>query len=330
MKKVFVFAAIAALVVSTITSCQWLNGGNNNNNNNENDEPVILEEPAKAANAIKIELTDVTPVDPGTEPGTGEQPAAQPYKEFEATEGGTFLINEVVKDDDGNEKEIYHSGPYTVVNKADGGIIYDCEGFGEVELVPRTSAARRYDIIFRPRNKAPVSASGTEVPTPPANTNNNSMTNIARTWTIDKTIISVSGGSASAGLGVAHPFTGLKVSEIVNYLNENGININKDLSGYNVTTVDFSKSNSIIFNFSGADPYVGTFTITSDNKITYDFSATSGDIPVINGSAIGTADFKNLDKPTDPAKCELTLTSTLDNNGTKYSAKVILNMTEKK
>ena len=96
------------------------------------------------------------------------------------------------------------------------------------------------------------------------------------------------------------------------------------------TPLDFSKANTLIFRFVNADPYVGTFTITSDDKITYTFSATQGDIPVINGSAIGTAEFFDLDSPNAPAKCELTLTSTLKNGNNSYNAKVILQMTEKK
>lgn len=257
------------------------------------DPPKFLEE------AVKMTVTD---------PSTG-------YDTIEMTESGLYVIR---------MSEQVLTGTYST-DKSGSLTTYLCDGFGKVEVNEVvTRADLPTQIVITREGRDPVTVEVTAVANTPAE--ESSLAKLCRTWIPEKTIISASGGDIPASLGVAHAEKGCDLPGIQNYLKNNGLTIDYDLTGYTVTDLSFTANGTIIVRFSGAEDFEGAFRLNQGDTFSYTFNGTEVGNPLFNGQANGSVLFE---QENNRKYCELTLNAQI-NAEKNYSGKLVLLLTEKK
>ena len=141
------------------------------------------------------------------------------------------------------------------------------------------------------------------------------LSNLNRSWTIDETIISVSGTGVDASLGVAKLFKGCSPNAIAEYVDSKGLDLEIPSTDYDVTQFSFDDTGKFTLYFSKHDPICGDFDLQS-NKLSYDFNAPSNDNPLLAVSASG--EFSVVD-----GRGRLEVDSTAKGEGHNYQLKII-------
>ena len=140
--------------------------------------------------------------------------------------------------------------------------------------------------------------------------------NLCRSWTIDETIVKVTGDGVDASLGAAKIFKGCSAHEIAEYMNSKGCKVEIPSKDSDVTQFSFDEAGGFVIFFAGVDPYKGNYTLNGNN-LSYSFEFYNDDDPVIAGSASGT--FKTVSK-----RGRLELNASLkDKNNDSYNVNVI-------
>ena len=223
MKKLIVFAAIAAMVIPFV-SC--------NNKIDYGDGPQAKIEKAKNADdAKKITVQ------------SGNDAYDQGYQQIEFTDGGRYIItrsSQKTKADDDTE---ILTGTYTVQNN-----VYVLAGFGSIEFGSNGS------FTIKLEGGVTVTGTGQEEPKLP---DNDFSRDIAHTWKIDGVDLSVVADGKNVGVIKPNGGCNLEVigQELLDQAKNLGVNVSVDLSklkGYNVVSLSFTSSNTFIVDFSGA------------------------------------------------------------------------------
>ena len=226
MKKLIVFAAIAAMVIPFV-SC--------NNKIDYGDGPQAKIEKAKNADdAKKITVQ------------SGNDAYDQGYQQIEFTDGGRYIItrsSQKTKADDDTE---ILTGTYTVQNN-----VYVLAGFGSIEFGSNGS------FTIKLEGGVTVTGTGEEEPKLP---DNDFSRDIAHTWKIDGVDLSVVADGKNVGVIKPNGGCNLEVigQELLDQAKNLGVNVSVDLSklkGYNVVSLSFTSSNTFIVDFSGAEPF---------------------------------------------------------------------------
>lgn len=224
MKKIIVFAAIAAMVIPFV-SC--------NNKIDYGDGPQ-----AKIEKAKYTEVAKKVTIKEGTASTT------QGIKEIEFTDGGRYIItrNQGTK----AEGDEILTGTYRIEN-----LIYILENFGSVEFGSDGS------LTIKLSNGDTVTGSYEEEDKLP---DNDFTRDIAHTWKIDGVDLSVVADGKNVGVSKPNGGCNLEVigQELLDQAKNLGANVSLDLSkfkGYNVVSLSFTSSNTFIVEFSGAEPF---------------------------------------------------------------------------
>lgn len=285
MKK-FIACALAALMIVPV-SC-------NKGNENKMDEP--------ATKALAQIITFNTPA------------VLDDYglKSIELSEAGRYivLLEPLPKAVACSDNHVIY-GTYTYTNGT-----FNLDGFGHV-----TINGNQITISTETAGGSPVTASATIKPTTTSDTPHD---NLCRNWKIGKTIIGISGGSFGQA-GAEKVFnSGLNMNEIITWT-EDYISLSAqekaDLLKYSVQEVCITGAGSLAVAFSQADPFVGTYSLTSTN-ISFGFDV--NDIPFVkNGKFNGTVTFEG-------STCKVTAKASMTHNDQDYNATLEMVLTEVK
>jgi hypothetical protein len=285
MKK-FIAWALAALLIVPV-SC-------NKGNENKMDEP--------ATKALAQVITFNTPAVLG----------AFGLKSIELSEAGRYIVllqSSVKAVASSDDLVIY--GTYTYTNGT-----FNLDGFGHV-----TINGNQVTITTETAGGSPVTATATIKPTTTSDTPHD---NLCRNWKIGKTIIGISGGSFGQA-GAEKVFnSGINMNEIITWT-EDYISLSAqekaDLLKYSVQEVCITGAGSLAVAFSQADPFVGTYSLTSTN-ISFGFDV--NDIPFVkNGKFTGTVTFEG-------STCKVTAKASMTHNDQDYNATLEMVLTEVK
>ena len=285
MKK-FIAWALAALLIVPV-SC-------NKGNENKMDEP--------ATKALAQVITFNTPAVLGS----------YGLKSIELSEAGRYIVllqSSVKAVASSDDLVIY--GTYTYTNGT-----FNLDGFGHV-----TINGTQVSITLETAGGSPVTASATIKPTTTSDTPHD---NLCRNWKIGKTIIGISGGSFGQA-GAEKVFnSGINMNEIITWT-EDYISLSAqekaDLLKYSVQEVCITGAGSLAVAFSQADPFVGTYSLTSTN-ISFGFDV--NDIPFVkNGKFTGTVTFEG-------STCKVTAKASMTHNDQDYNATLEMVLTEVK
>lgn len=285
MKK-FIAWALAALLIVPV-SC-------NKGNENKMDEP--------ATKALAQVITFNTPAVLGS----------YGLKSIELSEAGRYIVllqSSVKAVASSDDLVIY--GTYTYTNGT-----FNLDGFGHV-----TINGNQVTITTETAGGSPVTATATIKPTTTSDTPHD---NLCRNWKIGKTIIGISGGSFGQA-GAEKVFnSGINMNEIITWT-EDYISLSAqekaDLLKYSVQEVCITGAGSLAVAFSQADPFVGTYSLTSTN-ISFGFDV--NDIPFVkNGKFTGTVTFEG-------STCKVTAKASMTHNDQDYNATLEMVLTEVK
>lgn len=237
MKKLIVFAAIAAMVIPFV-SC--------NNKIDYGDGPQ-----AKIEKAKYTEVAKKVTIKEGTVSTT------QGIKEIEFTDGGRYIItrNQGTK----AEGDEILTGTYRIEN-----LIYILENFGSVEFGSDGS------LTITLSTGETVSGSYEEEEKAPSNDYNNAL---AHTWKIDRIDISVDADGKNVGVVI----DGCDLEKIAKDLIKKAkdtynveIDINlAALKGYEIKYLTISSYNTFMVEFTGADTFKGTMQGINGYKFNY-------------------------------------------------------------
>ena len=285
MKK-YIAWALAALMIVPV-SC------------NKGNVPQ-MEEPATKALAQVITFN--TPAELGS----------YGLKSIELSEAGRYivLLQSSVKAVASSDNLVIY-GTYTYTNGT-----FNLDGFGHV-----TINGNQVTITTEAAGGSRVTASATIKPTTTSDTPHD---NLCRNWKIGKTIIGISGGSFGQA-GAEKVFnSGINMNEIITWT-EDYISLSAqekaDLLKYSVQEVCITGAGSLAVAFSQADPFVGTYSLTSTN-ISFGFDV--NDIPFVkNGKFTGTVTFEG-------STCKVTAKASMTHNDQDYNATLEMVLTEVK
>lgn len=326
MKKTLIIAAALALGFPAFISCEdGLKPGG------DDSKEVVFDEPAKKADAVKVEIPSTVISDPSTAPVDKQ---GNTYKSFEVTESGIMVIEKITP-----EKEpIYVVGEVKDIErniKHDDypgmtGTRFISDVYGSVTVLTPTRA-ENVIILFAPKdnNGVVTSSSGNKSTTVNTGSNKTDSDNFCRSWVVTKTIVSVTGTGITASVGTF--FDGnFKAPEVAEWINKNVATV-KDLSiftGYNLDYVTFTEAGTAMVNFQGnaKDPFVGSWKSTGDKKIniTYDHPDVNKYVP---SGVAGTYEFVSVN---GVKMCILKVNASVStDSGSSYSAFVELRMTAK-
>lgn len=238
MKKLIVFAAIAAMVIPFV-SC--------NNKIDYGDGPQ-----AKIEKAKYTEVAKKVTIKEGTASTT------QGIKEIEFTDGGRYIItrNQGTK----AEGDEILTGTYRIEN-----LIYILENFGSVEfgsdgsLTITLSTGETVSGSYEEEDKLPES---------------DFTRDIAHTWKIDGIDLSVVADGKNVGVSKPKGGCDLEVigKELIEQAKNFGADISVDLSklkGYNVKSLSFTTSNTFIVEFTGAPAFKANVSGISGYSFNY-------------------------------------------------------------
>ncbi len=294
MKKFYIIIAIAVVSLFALSSCNNKNGGDSQV------KDVVMKDGKTKAAAKTVKFDKLV---------DGEKD--MPIFHEEGESGNEYNLGQVEFTEDGNaaaqllpvETKADVSDLGNIINKVftytESGGTYTIPGFGTV-----TISGNSVHIAFE--DGSTFDGTATVNPTTTSSVNEN---NLARTWKVDKVILSVSGNGVSA----MKSFNGCNLYEMAKYAVDNGVTSLQDqldkLEGYNVANIIFTGADSFIFSFTGADAIWGSFSLPSGNKISYTFPEGNA---FIHGSASGEYEF--------PADKKMNVILNLSLNG--YTAKV--------
>jgi len=181
----------------------------------------------------------------------------------------------------------YHSGTYSV-----NGDVYTLEGWGSLDLSTQ--------------GKVTVTRNGSETVLDATFSKTTANNDIYRTWTVDKTRITV--GS------VAAEFNGCKFREIFDFLAENNYKIQDNiLSDNQVRTVSITGSGMLFIIYSDKDADVGSCKV-SGSKLSYDWLSEEMGYSFETGNA----SFEFMD-----GKCVFTIEARME-DGTQAQVQMVL------
>ena len=262
---------------------------NKDNGNNGSDDNGGLVAPVNAKNAIKINLAD----------------NELNLKSIELTESGKYILAFA----DPVKATIvfrYKTGVYTV-----NGQTFNLKGYGTAEI---------HDdyVVVKPDGyptsiKVNLSKGDVYPDTGIYNT-------LARTWKVDNVRMSV----VLNGNTITVTKNGCDLPAIAAELKQKGVNVNEQLvAGYVVQDVIFTRAKTFAIEFTGKDPYVGQYNLSSNGSFSYDFQVPGNDI--INGSSTGQATFDNETK-----QMVVTINATVTNGTSTFNGTATLYLSEKK
>lgn len=225
MKKFFIYAAFAALLVPFVSCNNKVDYGGSNGST------AKIEKAKYADQAKKVTVKSGTAADQG-------------YQQIELTDGGRYIITRSTQETKADDFTVVITGTYTVQNN-----VYVLDGFGSIEFGSNGS------FTIKLEGGTTVTGTGEEEPKLPSSDFANA---IAHTWKIDKVDLSVN----ADGKNIGFVKDGCNLEQIGNELLDQakklGVNVNVNvdkLKGYNVTSVSFTTSSTFIVEFSGAEPF---------------------------------------------------------------------------
>lgn len=185
------------------------------------------------------------------------------YRSLEFTEGGLYLIHAetATRADEGSEP-VFYAGSYTANGKS-----YTLDGFGKANIVNDGNKT----IVFLSKTGEGGIELDAEV-TKAADATGLTAA-ICRNWKVERVTASVD--------GLGKTFTGCDLGEIYSWYKDSGLNVAKIekavpgiTEGHDVTGVCFTANGTVAVTFSGAQPYVGSWSWTDEGKglAAYDFS----------------------------------------------------------
>ena len=256
MKKLLVFAAIAALVIPSCNNRADVDLGGN-----DGPKPQI-EKAKNSDNAKKITLKSGAATEKG-------------YKEIEFTDGGRYIITRTITK--AEETEVL-TGKYTIQD-----LVYILENFGTVSMNTTTGDVT-IEVQQEDGTKETITAVYQEEEKLPET---DFSRDIAHTWKIDKVDISV----VADGKTVGFVKTGCNLEEIgkelVAQAKSLGAEVNVDvdkLKGYNVLFLTLTSSQTFMVEFSGADTFKGKMEGVVGYKFNYTLQNGTGN-ELLNASA---------------------------------------------
>ena len=210
-------------------------------------------------------------------------------KTIELTSGGKFLLGFLDTDAIEPEKAplAYKSGIYKVLeSKAiSAGLIFEFPKYGT--LTVKEGSGNNWTLEYTTAEgeayEGAALLSGDVVTGELAES-------ICRSWKPRDFIVSASGGN------IKNAIVGKKFSadlyEIINYLRDNGVNINAaDYEKYSLESIDYTENGMLFINFKdfAIAPFVGDFSLdeSKDDNLHYDFSLSWEDNPVIPVTGVG-------------------------------------------
>lgn len=253
MKKFFIYAAIAALVIPFV-SC------NNKIDYGGNGPQAKIEKAKNADNAKKITIQQGTAKDKG-------------IKEIEFTDGGLYIVTrEKTKADDNTE---VITGTYTLEN-----LVYILQNYGSV------SFDGNGNVTIELQGGETVTATYQEEDKLPESDFSNS---IAHTWRIDKVDLSVVADGKNIGFvknGCDLEQIGKEIVEQAKSLGAD-VNVNLDqLKGYNVKFLSFTSSNTFIVEFTDAPVFKANVSGINLNSYKFTYKLEAGvDNELLNAEA---------------------------------------------
>lgn len=239
MKKFFVFAATAALLLSFVSCNNKIDYGGNTG------PQAKIEKAKNADDAKKITVKSGTAADQG-------------YQQIEFTDGGRYIITRSTQETKADDNTEILTGTYTVQNN-----IYVLDGFGSIEFGSNGS------FTIKLEGGVTVTGTGEEEPKLP---DNDFSRDIAHTWKIDKVDLSVNADGKNIGFVKDGCNLEQIGKELIEQAKKLGANVTVDvakLAGYNVKTVSFTTSNTFIVEFTGADPFKANISGISGYNFTY-------------------------------------------------------------
>lgn len=148
---------------------------------------------------------------------------------------------------------------------------------------------------------------------------NRDRSNAARNWKINSIRIKVGGN----GVNISKSYSGFDLPAIARDIKSKGVNISEsdiqNLNGYVVKEIIMTGSNTFVISFTGADPFVGTWTL-SGNTFTYTLSETDNPI-LTGGSASGSLEI------TGTNSAVLSVKASIVTDGTTYTAEFVMEIT---
>lgn len=225
MKKFFVFAATAALLISFVSCNNKIDYGGNTGSQ------AKIEKAKNADDAKKITVKSGTAADQG-------------YQQIELTDGGRYIITRSTQETKADDNTEILTGTYTVQNN-----VYVLDGFGSIEFGSNGS------FTIKLEGGVTVTGTGEEEPKLP---DNDFSRDIAHTWRIDGVDLSVVASGNT--IGVVKSGCDLEAigNELLKQAKDLNVNVSVDiakLKGYNVKSVSFTTSNTFIVEFTGAEPF---------------------------------------------------------------------------
>lgn len=292
MKKAIYFMLAAALFMPV--ACQ-----KSSNNDNPKTDDVVMADPATKQAAKVVEFKDA-PALIIKKNGNSEEKIV---KKVEFTESNRAIVHATpvlaAKADEIEEILIFS---YTV-----NGSTYTISGVGTF-----TVSSNTVDIKAEGGETVTVSAQVTNT-----STSNSTTSNLARNWAVADVFISVKGGNVSA----EKKFNGVDLYEIATYVNGQGVNFTEAqlnaFKGYKVEEFIFTGSNTFVINFTQANPYYGSWTLSGNN---FSYKLTYGGDDFFNGEASGTISFPAQNK------AELKINGKIDANGSSYTGTLEMNL----
>lgn len=280
MKKFLVFAALAAMV---ITSC---NQNKVDYGTNDGPKPKI-EKASKANYAKKIVVTGAPTEQLG-------------ITKFEATDGGRFCIEKNVVAKADNDVD-YITGTYEF---ADGvyTLYVDGKKFGTVTI-------KDGNIEFKLEGEEPVTGKGEEEDKLPGS---DVVDGLAQTWIIDKIDVSIVADGKNIGFNKPGCDLPAIADEIIAQAKNLGVTVNIDkeqFKGMKVTYLSLTSSGSLIIEFEDAKAIKAEVSglDISTGKFHYDVQANNGN-QIINASA------DCAFEPKSNTEAWLTVSITIDDN----------------
>jgi len=282
--KKFIAWALAALLIVPV-SC---NKGNETH----------MDEPATKEMAQVIKFT------------SGATIGALKIQTIELTEGSRYIVT-FTPSTKADSDETVLFGTFTFANGT-----FNLLGFGHI-----TINGNQVTISTETAGGSPVTANATITHT---STSDQAHDNLCRTWTVGKTIVSLSGGSfGQTGVEKLFP-NGLNMTAITDWIDETITLSDEDkqtLLKYTVEEVCLTGAGSVAVSFSQADPFLGSYTLNNSN-ISFGFDA--DDIPFISsGKFSGTVTFNGT-------TCLVVANATAVHNGNNYNATLEMTLNEVK
>lgn len=210
-------------------------------------------------------------------------------KTIDITSGGKFLLGfyDTGASDPENAPLIYKSGYFKVVkSKAiSAGLIFEFPRYGK--LTVKEGSANNWTLEYTTAKGETYE--GAALLTGDVVTGELAES-ICRSWKPRELIVSASGGNITNAI-VGKKFSA-DIYEIINYLKDNGMNINaEDYKKYSLESIDYTEGGKLFINFKdfAISPFVGNFSLkeSQDENLTYDFSLSWEDNPVIPVSGVG-------------------------------------------